>query len=291
MLPKEVELKRFFGWINERHRIYLKKEAGEPPPWTGDPILQRHRFCCVFRELDRTTKWIRENWREPYADHQNLWFAMALARQINRTETLAEIGFPKRWNPERIVKIIESRRAQGLKAYTGAYMLTGTLGGKKSEQTAYKILDVLYRNPPSLAKKPCSSLEDAWAQFKGRPGFGGFLAYEVVSDLRHTRYLCNAADTMTWANPGPGAIRGLHRLHGRRIKGRNLGARLTRERAISEMRALLEVSPQYLEPHVPPLEMREIEHCLCEMDKMLRVQLGQGVLAIYRPYSPNAVLL
>ena len=130
----------FYNYINERHAIYLKRSIGEAFPWTEDEILQTYSFCNVYRELDKVTVWIRENWKEPYADHPNLPFAMAVARQINWPDTLQEIGFPEHWNPERVKAIMQGRLDRKEKVYTGAYMLTGTLGGTKVEQTIDKIL-------------------------------------------------------------------------------------------------------------------------------------------------------
>jgi len=277
-------LQMFFAFVSERHRIYLRRQAGEPPPWTEDPILQRYRFCNIFRELDKVTIWIRENWRGPYSEHKNLWFAMTMARQINWPETLAEIGFPERWEPRRVLNIMKQRRARGLKVYTSAYMLTGTLGGEKSEQTVFKILDPLHKDPPPLHL--AKTLEEAFQMFNGRVGFGPFLSYEVVTDLRHTRYLSDAPDIMTWANVGPGAVRGLHRVFGRPIKGRLRRDRpsLSKTKALTEMRCLLEVSPRYLRTtNVPSLEMRDCEHSLCEWDKYERVRLGEGRLERYTP--------
>jgi len=282
MIPSKEGLQRFFCFVNERHSIYLRRASGESWPWTQDKILRKYKFCNIFRELDKVTVWIRENWREPYADHPNLWFAMAMARQINWPETLAEIGFPEKWHPRRVVHVIQHRRVQGLKAYTGAYMLTGTLGGEKAEQTAFKILGPLYRHPPPLDQ--ASTLEDAFRMFEGRPGFGPFLSYEVVTDLRHTRYLRDATDTMTWANVGPGAVRGLHRVFGRPIKGRRRRDRppLSQIDALAEMRYLLKVSPKYLGSHVPALEIRDVEHSCCEWDKYERTRKGEGVLERYK---------
>jgi hypothetical protein len=42
------------------------------------------------------------------------------------------------------------------------------------------------------------------------------------------------------------------------------------------MRELLEMSRTCLPDFVPPLELREIEHSLCETDKYLRVANGEG---------------
>tara|TARA_R110002073_G_scaffold79695_1_gene192170 strand:+ start:514 stop:1356 length:843 start_codon:yes stop_codon:yes gene_type:complete len=258
----------FYDYINERHAIYLKRFIGEPHPWTDDEILQTYSFCNVYRELDKVTVWIRENWKEPYADHPNLPFAMAVARQINWPDTLQEIGFPEHWNPERVKAIMQGRMDRKEKVYTGAYMLTGTLGGTKVEQTIDKILTPLYENPPTIYK---NSLEKTWAEYLPYAGFSGFMAYEVVTDLRHSKYLENAEDIMTWANAGPGAKRGLNRIHGRPLEQTIKPLQLT-----IEMQELLDMAGDYIGSFLPDLEMREIEHCLCEYDKYERVRLGEG---------------
>ena len=88
MRISDEHLRRLLDFMQERQRIYLKRQAGEPWPWTDDPILRDYRIENVFREQDRVTVWLREHWREPYAAHPNLWFAMAVARQINWPDTL-----------------------------------------------------------------------------------------------------------------------------------------------------------------------------------------------------------
>ena len=266
----------YFNFINERHAIYINKVSGANFPWTEDKILQEYSFCNVFRELDKVTIWLREKWREPFADHPNLPFAMAMARQINWPPTLEEIGFPITWDPERIKNIMFDRQKRKQKVYTGAYMLTGTLGGPKVVQTIDKILTPLYNNQPTLYPR---SLERTWREYLPYKGFAKFISYEVVTDLRHTKHLQNADDIMTWANPGPGAKRGLNR-----INGNDLNTAIHVKRANEQMMDLLDHSVETLEPFVPALEMRDIEHCLCEFDKYERTRLGEGrPRAKYRP--------
>jgi hypothetical protein len=262
----------FNDFMVERHNIFIKKEINNDPyPWSNDAILTDYSFCNVYRELDRVTIWIRENWREPYADHPNLPFAMAVARQINWPDTLQEIGFPTEWRPQHVKNIMQDRMANKQKVYTGAYMLTGTLGGTKIEQTVDKILTPLYANFPC----DFSSIENSWKSFLPYAGFSDFMSYEVVTDLRHTKWLKDAPDIMTWANPGPGAMRGLNR-----IFGRPLDSKQKKPLFIQEMRDLLAL----LNNEPLPLEMRDIEHCLCEFDKYERARLGQGrPRAKYKP--------
>jgi hypothetical protein len=316
----------FWYWISERQSIYLKRLAGAPREyWTKDEILRTYAFCNVFRENDRVTRWINEHMRKPYADHPNLWFLMCLARQINwpptLAETLVESGLPDRWDPARACVSMRYRAQHGKKVYTGAYMLRGdiqkndgTLNDKPS-YTCFKVLDPVwkvgqgeYHGMPEQGE-PFSSIQKVTEWLENFHGWGGFLAYEVATDLRHTRYLCNAPDIMTWANPGPGAKRGLNRLFGRPVK-----KDLRREQAIEEMQYLLSESRKNLPNWVRPdavnfdttgssggngrtnkwelkaqLEMRDIEHSLCETDKYLRVKLGEGrPRATFQPYSTRS---
>jgi len=296
--PRRLDPAPLWYWIRERHRIYIRRFVEKRPQaeWTCDPILRDYRFCNVFRELDRVTIWIRENIRERWHHHRNLWFLLCIARQINWPPTLYELfdetTLPHRWDPREVYDVLESRRARGLKVYTGAYMLRGDTGHKfgkgfvpKVHYTVFGVLDPLYRQfqrdcGVKFGKDGPDTIQ-GWTEYlMGFEGWGGFLAYEVATDLRHTRYLCNAKDINTWANAGPGAKRGLNRLAGVPVK-----RSLQDDLALVEMRHLLSLSRRALPAWVPKLELRDIEHSLCETDKYLRAKLGEGNLRSRYKYS------
>jgi hypothetical protein len=117
------------------------------------------------------------------------------------------------------------------------------------------------------------TLEQAWDWLRKFSYLGDFMAYEVVTDLRFTHVLDRAPDIMTWANAGPGAMRGLNRLHGRKLMFRQ-----KKQEWNAEMQKLLELSKDEKNWPWPerPLEMREIEHSLCEYDKWVRAEKGEG---------------
>ena len=54
-LTLDDPVKAFFNFCKERESIRLKREKGEPSPWTTDTVLQRGRFLNIFREDDRGT--------------------------------------------------------------------------------------------------------------------------------------------------------------------------------------------------------------------------------------------
>lgn len=277
--PIESELQTLFYWMEERHQIYLRKQEGLPVPWTEDPILQSYRFCNVFRELDKVTIWFRENIREKYPNHEYLWFPFCLGRRINLIDTMEHLGtLMIDWDAEDAQEILDYRKDFGDKIYNGAYMLT--TGGRsvpKNEDLCWNIIQPLWEKREEITdalEMDVVSLEDAFNLFAtGHVGFSDFLAYEIVTDLRHTRYLKDAPDIYTWANAGPGAMRGLNRLFGRKVS-----KKIKACQANQEMQYLLQEAELYLPDWFPKLEMRDIEHSLCEVDKYLRVKNEEGNL-------------
>ncbi len=296
------------AFMKARHDIYLDRKAGKPGPWTADPVLRDGRFCNIFRELDTVTIWIDQNIRQPYADHPHLWFMLAIARYINWPDTLAELIQTKQWpdnpdfEPSWLTTALEHRAVRGDKVYTGAYMIRAESDPSKEWYSWTKhryiaeiVLGRLWEDREEWQRMPMmettpgvlrsfNRLETVWEKFQQHRyvGWGPFMAYEVVTDLRHTRYLRNAPDIYTWANAGPGAIRGLNRLY-----GRDLAAKPRPEQTNAEMLKLMIELNDLDEPGFnetfgepcdvnPRFEMRDIEHSLCEADKYERVRLGEG---------------
>jgi len=294
------------AFMKARHDIYLDRKAGKPGPWTADPVLRDGRFCNIFRELDTVTIWIDQNIRQPYADHPHLWFMLAIARYINWPDTLAELIQTKQWpdnpdfDPSWLTTALEHRAVRGDKVYTGAYMIRAESDPSKEWYSWTKhryiaeiVLGRLWEDREEWQRmletqpgilRSFNRLEQVWAKFQEPRyiGWGPFMAYEVVTDLRHTRYLRNAPDIYTWANAGPGAIRGLNRLY-----GRDLAAKPRPEQTNGEMFELMKDLNDLDEPGFnatfgepcdvnPRFEMRDIEHSLCEFDKIERVRKGEG---------------
>lgn len=290
-------VEQYFAFLRERQSIFLKKGYGLARPWTDDPILDHFKFCCVFREDDRTTRWFRENVREPMTKRIEVLLATVVFRWFNRIE-IGELIF-KRFDKEGksawthylitgdasyIDRVVRQEFPKG-PWVTGAYLLTTPKGMDKLAGMCNNLevfckarvdgmdwADMAF----SIAGFPGKyTLEEVWEWLKQFSFQGAFTAYEVVTDLRHTTLLNRAPDINTWANAGPGAQRGLARLHGRPLDSIVKG-----KQAVAEMVSLLQLSKETKywpnSGSYPPFELREIEHGLCETDKYLRVVNGQG---------------
>jgi hypothetical protein len=262
-----------FYWVRERERIRIIKEDGKPQPWTGDEILHTYRFCNVRREDDRVTIWVRENIRQKYAEHPFLWLMLCIARQINWPETLDDLIFNGAWPgtdrfplPD-VTLVLNRRKDRGDKVYTGAYMISAPArkGADKQKYIAETVIGNLWTRRAGFR---ATTLQRTHEWIMRSSGWGQFMAYQAVVDMRFTRLLSGADDALTWAAAGPGTIRGLNRLHGRAVD-----ASLSQDQALSEMRALYKIVQQ--ETGVA-MDFSDVPNILCETDKYLRVKNGEG---------------
>lgn len=267
-----IEVERYFRTAQIRYGIFLRRERGEPPPWTEVPIFNQYRFCNVFREDDRVTRWVKRHVRDPLAWDHNIVYAMTVARFFNLPSTLEILvneGLLTTWNPDRMRQVLAGKKPM----ITGAYMVKTPLRKPKLEGLL-EIFEPVWKDRRHLYNymQETSSLQMAHQRLMDYPWIGGFMAYEIVSDLRHTSALGEAFDTMRWAHPGPGASRGLRRLCSGAVDGKLTGE------PVALMQELLTLSQQdrYWPTVLPAWEMREVEHWLCEEDKYERARLGEG---------------
>lgn len=262
-------LNRFLYWIQERENIRHNKGNGKVKPWTKDPILQEYKFCNVHREDDRVTRWITANWREPWQDHDDLWFAMCVARFINWPDTLDRIGFPNPWKPGRAISVIQEIKRDGHKAWTGAYVVS-TNGVKmdKAEYIVNRVLSPLWIQRRSLRPELDEPLRCYADKLMACNGFSGFMTGQVIADLKYGHQLRGAVDWETWAISGPGSRRGLNR-----VLGRPISQPWKEDEWRKELHDLWLTTLDVL-----PIKMhcQDLQNCLCEMDKFERVLHGEG---------------
>lgn len=271
----------------------IRKDGGQPAPWTDDPIIGKFRFCNVRREDDRVTVWVREHIREPFADNPNLWFMLAIARWINWPDTLSELMADYRSWPEdkrifgfnHLADVLRLRERRHDKVFTGAYTINApsTKGASKIDYVVQKVLGEAWGARDRVAavlegKRGPATLRAAHAELSRYHGWGTFMSYQVVVDPRFTRYLRHAEDVATWAAAGPGTVRGLNRLAGRRVD-----APLEQWKALTEMRQLYQTIQQ---DTGVAMDFSDVPNICCEVDKYLRVINGEGApRALYRPHK------
>jgi hypothetical protein len=281
---KQMNVKeRFLYWVKERHAIYVRRFIdSKPKPWTNDPILQQYRFCNVYRELDTVTQWIAENWREPNEGHQDLWFAMAVARWNNWPDTLAEIGmrYVLPWEPKAFINCLKSRKIRDEKVWTGAYLI-GTQGNAKDKALfiAEDVLTPLWNDRIALRPRNGDTLESFARRIEAVKNQGRFMVGQIVADIKYDKLspLWQCKDWWTFAMPGPGSCRGINRIYGTEF---DRGMTAFKERQWHKL--VLEVQKLandelVKKKHLPEeLHAQDVQNCLCEFDKYERTLWGEG---------------
>jgi len=307
--------KVFRHYVLERERIRFKKETGwDPQNLTEDVVLKEWKFCNIFREDDKVTKhylaWIAPLVKQVKGKYLNkvdpdvitaIVANTQMYRTINWPPTLNNIGLLGEFLPLAkkelaIRKELEMHQA-GEKTCTGAYLLPqcGRKGDRKIVVVMDSVQEVYDRKKEWMPVLLENRLQDIWHWFRHHISMSGpFIAYEVITDLSYN-LLRDATDRYTWANAGPGALRGINRLRGR-DKDKNLKP----DAACRELQLIMQMMRGYFEnasrtepdskvrslmlDSLSRVNMRTAEHTMCEYDKYCRVITGQGTpRAKYKP--------
>jgi hypothetical protein len=189
---------------------------------------------------------------------------------VNWPPTLKEIGYPTKWDTEQIIHTIHRVAGAG-KAWSSAYVITTC--GKAMDKALYVVGTVCQRALlPMYRPMATDTLDSFWTRLKGIDGLGaGFLAAQVVADVKYTPLLDKASDWWTWAVPGPGSKRGLNRYF---EWGINTNWSTEKWQAgLAEM--IREVTP-LLPVGLQNIHAQDWQNVMCEYDKWKRVKHGEG---------------
>jgi hypothetical protein len=176
----------FFLWIYERDRIHISRQVGKPLPWSSDPIMQKHRFCNVFRILDRTTQFLLtqviENGDQ---DPAETIFRVFVFRFFNRIETWNRLNMEIRtislrtFDIEKYEQVLKAAFDKGIKLYTSAYIIpspkiiTGC-----AFQSHLALLKRLKEEDVFIKLLHCNTMFEAHTLLTSYPGIGAFIGYQ-----------------------------------------------------------------------------------------------------------------
>lgn len=282
-------LSKFWRYVCERQAIYHRRHVlGQSPPWTDDPVLGKYRFTEVYREHDRGTRYVIETILPQYLESRSfeagggalaahdLWFFnVAVYRKFNLPRTHALLSrlstgmgngaWLTDWQVTSAVKVLKGLSKVGANFQSAAYN-TAAQGHNHQEraQKIHSLWNSRYYYTGLLLQ--ANSLEEAHSIVKAVPGFGGFMASEVLQDLNYARAEILNFSEDEWAYIGPGGRRGLALLQG-------MGAAGNPEEPEVALRYLRDMQEESLKTTgIPwhghkPISLTNVESALCEWAK------------------------
>ena len=295
----------YLDFVAERHRVFEHRQAGDPQPWTTDPVLRGHKFTNTFRILDYGSQFLLSMLTEDLDPRETLARCF-LYRHTGRVEPwefyevkhgrypLIE-DFPlalETWKEYR-GGVHESVRADTGRVmminerpvFTGAYLVFPQSQIKGTDKLD-AIVDLAARlftpGGPQDVVPAFLHAETQLARFQAlrrNPGVGDFMAMQILTDMSYSRWSADRENEFVVA--GPGAVKGARTLFPNR-------------KALEVIRwAQREIHDYPGEPtltlpngHTRTPSLMDVQNTLCEWSKYVRYE-EKPTSGAFRPAHPG----
>lgn len=281
--PRQEVFDTYWYFAAERQHIFYRRLAGEPGPWTVDPILRDFKFCNAFRASDRVSQYLIGEviYGEGLSQNaEDVVFRTLLFRLFNKSENWpvfrAALGEPRVANFDLGVygRLLDAEMDAGNTIFGNAYMIAppgrAFGGGFARKHEGYlALLNHMLVDRVVQKLEAAKSFRDVYQLLLGYPMVGKFIAYQLATDLNYSEVIDFDEDTFTRA--GPGADRGVAKCFEDR------GGRSNEEiihwmvhNQASEL-SRLGIDPRSVWLWGRPLKAIDCQNLFCETDKYCRV--------------------
>lgn len=220
--PRQHVYDLYWYFASERQRIFEQRVAGQSGPWTDDPILQRYKFCNVFRAADRVSQYMIRDvcYHDEVCGDEDRLFQIVAFRTFSKIETWQAVRAYLGHYPTlqdlasgAFTTALEHAHEQNGTLYTGAFILCAT--NAYGQPSKYLNHVELFRHmflidqlgPKLLAAR---SLQEIFERLRGYPLMGNFMSYQTAIDLNYSALINFDENDFTVA--GPGALRGMQKV-------------------------------------------------------------------------------
>lgn len=299
----------FWYFMYERLKIYHKRVVKRQSyPWSQDEVFNKYKFTNISRDMDKLSiyerKHILSKLDETVDDlelrKKSVLLNIMIFRLFVKIETYEAHGFIDLARPnykqvwKRAQDILLSRREKGYSNFTSAFWVNGfhtanrdpnSVGNKT--YNAIQMINSWIENIDEIYEKAIvksKNMKEQLEYFGTLQCIGTFTAYEFACSVAETERYCKnplvpwSQDSYT--SVGPGAQRGLQWIF------KSLG-NLSEFDALIYLRSIWQYEMKRLGyydefiKYLPKvfkgdIDLRVIEHCLCETQKYNKVQTNTG---------------
>jgi hypothetical protein len=280
--PRREVIDAYWHLAAERQRIFFRRLAGNPGPWTDDPVLASFKFCNAYRASDRVSQYlIREviYTGRPYTSEDHL-LRIILFRLFSKPSTwqlLCASHGDVTWaelKRDNYGDTLDDAFAAGNRLYTGAFILcaTSAYGHVRKHRNHLALVEhMLGRGRLLTSVARARSLADLYDALLEFPLIGPFMAYQLAIDINYSE-LCDFSESEC-AVAGPGARRGIAKCFSdtRGWDDEQVILWMTEHQEQEFARREVEFPSLYGRR----LQAIDIQNLFCELDKYARVAFPQ----------------
>lgn len=219
--PRAGVYEHYWRLASRRHEAFERRLSGAEWPWSDDHILQKYKFCNVFRALDRVSQFMIRDvaYAHDAGNPDDRIFQIVAFRTFSNIATWRGLTRSLGGSPtiEHLRSGAFERALDGVKAtngglYTGAFILCANKAfGFDEKHRNHAALFKLMFVERELGRRvrECNSLEQVVVLLEGFPLMGPFMAYQTAIDINYSEL--TSFDENEYTQAGPGAIRGLNK--------------------------------------------------------------------------------
>lgn len=207
----DKQLARYKVMVRERHRIWEKRQYGVRAPWTEDPVLSKLKMTNMFRVLDPGSQFVFDlNSRDPLDVIARL-VAYRITNLPDTWRSLSEgLGhYPTASDfvnhPGAIVNILQDRQEDGLRVFSGAYIIVPEPGTANDKVEGVVTVTRRFIMNHGGAFLSATTEDERFKALLSTPGLGVFLSMQILTDWG---YLQKTEPDLSFVMAGPGARRG-----------------------------------------------------------------------------------
>ncbi len=265
--------------VQERFRIWARRQSGAPQPWTEDPILTNLKMTNMYRVLDPGSQFV---FHLDNRDVNDVIARLVFYRITNLPSTWymlrAALGdFPTAIDflerGEEINSLLAQHRAAGNSIFSGAYIIVPEPGTKNDKAEGAIRLTQRFILEHSADFLIAERQAERFAVLRSTPGLGKFLSMQILTDWG---YLQKRQPEPNFVVAGPGAIRGAA------ILNPNIPAE----------ELILELTERWAQDPVVrlgrrPLTAMDVQNTMCEWSKYAREMAAPRKKSLYKAAHPG----
>lgn len=295
----------YLDFVAERHRVYERRRAGEPGPWSADPLLRSYKFTNVYRVLDYGSQFLMTDLLEPDLDERDTLARCFLYRFTNLPETwqwvreqLGRYPVADDFNAD-LVRMLQDKKVFGgayriayqhtytNRVFSGAYVILPKPGhqGDKVVQAVDLAASLFTPSSPYYVVDDylaATSQQERFDVLQRTYGVGKFLAMQILTDWGYSTH-AGADREDLFVQPGPGCIKGA------KFIDPSANPYDTLMWAVAAVRDMSDVPLLRLpDGRTRPPSWMDVQNTLCEFSKYHRFAAKPPRASTYVPNHPGA---